>query len=189
MERITDCIMLAAGESSRMGGWKLSLPLDGKTLIERSVEGALHACGRVILVTGFRAEDLERLFSGHKNVKLVRNPLYKRGMFSSIRRGAEEVRTERFFIALGDMPLVEKEVYTELLLYKDIPAVIPKHRGKKGHPLLLKREVRDIILRLGPEDTMRDALAVVATLAVPVESRNVLLDIDEQEDYEKLVDR
>ena len=184
-----DCIMLAAGESSRMGGWKLSLPLDGKTLIERSVDSALDACGRVILVTGYRAEDLEALFSGYKRVKLVRNPEYERGMFSSIRAGAEEVRTDRFFIALADMPLVEKEVYIKLLLYKDIPAVIPKYRGKKGHPLLLKREVRDIIVRLGPDRTMRDALAFVATLAVPVESRNVLLDIDEQEDYEKLVDR
>ena len=181
--------MLAAGESQRMGGWKLLLPLKGKTLIECTVDGALEVCGRVVLVTGYRAEDLERLFYGKKHVKLVRNPEYGRGMFSSIRAGTEEVCTERFFIALGDMPLVEKEVYIELLRYKDMPAVIPKYRGKKGHPLLLKREVRDIILRLGPDRTMRDALAFVATLAVPVESRNVLLDIDEQEDYEKLVDR
>jgi molybdenum cofactor cytidylyltransferase len=189
MKRTIDCIMLAAGESQRMGGWKLSLLLDGKPLIERSVEGALEACGRVILVTGYRAEDLERLFSGNERVVLVRNPEYRSGMFSSIRAGAEEVRTERFFIALGDMPLVEKEVYNALLGHEGAPAVIPKYRGKKGHPLLLKREVRDIILRLGPEKTMRDALALVATLAVPVQSRNVLLDIDEREDYEKLVDR
>ena len=189
MKKGPDCIMLAAGESRRMGKNKLLLPVGGNTLVERAVETALDTCRRVILVTGFDAERIESLFFGHERVTFVRNTLYETGMFSSILAGAKHVQTQRFFIALADMPLVEKEVYTALLDHEDAPAVIPKYRGKKGHPLLLKYEVRDIILGLGPGATMRDVLAKVATLAVPVESGNVLLDIDEREDYEKLIER
>ncbi len=186
MQKKPDCVMLAAGESRRMGTWKLLLPLQGKTLIECSVEGALGACGRVILVTGHNAGELETLFGGRQDVLLVHNPDYKRGMFSSVQAGAAHVETARFFLALGDMPFVGKKLYAGLLLHKNVPAVIPKYRGKKGHPVLLDRSVRNTILSLGPEKTMRDALAQTATLAVPVDNRYVLLDIDEQEDYENL---
>jgi molybdenum cofactor cytidylyltransferase len=110
-------------------------------------------------------------------------------MFTSIKAGVAHVRTERFFVALGDMPLVGKDVYEKLLSYRDVPAVIPKYRGKKGHPVLLTREVGEIISALGPDSTLRDALARVPTLAVPVEDRYILLDVDERGDYEKLTGR
>jgi molybdenum cofactor cytidylyltransferase len=181
--------MLAAGESQRMGKRKLLLPLGGKTIIECSVEGALGACSRVILVTGHDAKELEKLFSGRASVELVFNPGYEKGMFTSIKAGVAHVRTERFFVALGDMPLVGKDVYEKLLSYRDVPAVIPKYRGKKGHPVLLTREVGEIISALGPDSTLRDALARVPTLAVPVEDRYILLDVDERGDYEKLTGR
>ncbi|MBN2324166.1 MAG: NTP transferase domain-containing protein [Spirochaetes bacterium] len=188
MQRKPDCVMLAAGESRRMGKWKLLVRLRGKTLIECSVDGALGACGRVILVTGHRARTLEAIFGGRPDVFLVHNPDYKKGMFSSVLAGAAHVETDRFFLALGDMPLVGERLYTELLRYKDVPAVIPKYRGKKGHPLLLERSVKDTILALGPERTMRDVLAQTATLAVPVENRYVLVDIDEPEDLKKITE-
>ena len=187
MKQKPDCVMLAAGESQRMGTWKLFLPLEGKPLIEHSVGGALEACGRVILVTGHRNDELERLFSGVTGVTAVHNPAYREGMFSSIRTGVAQVETQRFFIALGDMPSVGKEVYETLLSYENVPAVIPKYRGKKGHPVLLSLPVRKIILSLGPRHTMRDALSEVETLAVPVEHRSVLVDIDEEKDYENLI--
>lgn len=178
--------MLAAGESQRMGKGKLLLPLGGKTLIECSVEGALGTCSRVILVTGHEAGVLEKLFSGRASVELTYHPGYEKGMFTSIKAGVAHVRTERFFVALGDMPLVGKDVYEKLLSYRNVPAVIPKYRGKKGHPVLLTREVGEIISELGPDSTLRDALARVPTLAVPVEDRYILLDVDERGDYEKL---
>jgi len=182
-----DCVMLAAGESQRMGKWKLLLPLEGKSLIERRLEGALEACGRVILVTGHRNDELKRLFTGIAGVTPVHNPGYREGMLSSIQTGVARVETERFFIALGDMPSVGKEVYEKLLSYGNVPAVIPKYRGKKGHPVFLSGTVKEIILSLGPGHTLRDALARVETLAVPVDTGNVLVDIDEKKDYENLI--
>ena len=187
MRKKPDCVMLAAGESVRMSGWKLLLPVRGETLIERSVNGALAACGKVFLVTGYRHGEIENLFDGEERVIPVCNPGYEEGMFSSIRAGASRVETERFFVALGDMPSVGKKVYEKLLSYGNVPAVIPKYGGKKGHPVLLSAAVREIILSLGPGHTLRDALARVETLAVPVDTGAVLVDIDDKKDYENLI--
>ena len=187
MEKI-DCVMLAAGESSRMEKWKLMLPCRGSTIIEGSVRNALEVSSRVILVAGFRGEELARLFSRQDRVEVVFNPGYKKGMFSSIKRGASLVRSGRFFLALGDMPLVDPAVFRALLPYADIEVVIPKYKGKKGHPLLLSRKALQTIAGLEETKTMRDVLAGFPTLTVPVEDSHILHDIDDREDYRSYIE-
>ena len=184
----TDCIMLAAGESSRMGEWKLKLPLEGSTVIECSVGNALTVCSRIILITGYCAGELKKLFGKRDDVTIVYNPGYKKPMFSSIKLGAAAVSTERFFIALGDMPLVDRTVYETLLSFKHSPVVIPKYRGKKGHPLLLTKELAEPICKFDERSTLRDVLAMYPTLAVPVDCRHILVDIDDSQDYKAIVD-
>lgn len=178
--------MLAAGASTRMRGWKMTLPFAGSTMIETSVRRALEACARVVLVSGFRGQELEDLFAGWEKVECVRNERYELGMLSSAVRGAARVRTDRFFISLGDMPLVSPELYRLLLSYTEADAVIPKYRGKKGHPLLVSRAVRDCLLGFDESLTLREVLALFPTLAVPVESSHILTDIDDRGDYESL---
>ena len=176
--------MLAAGVSSRMGGrWKMLLPLQGSTVIERSVTAALAACRRVILVTGHRAEELERLFEDRRRVIPVPNPSYESGMFSSIKRGAEAVSTRRCFISLGDMPLIGPGVYRELLRHR-AACVLPKHGGRLGHPVLLDRAVLRRIGAWSASGSLRDVLEAVPTLSVPVSDPHVLSDLDTPEDYE-----
>jgi molybdenum cofactor cytidylyltransferase len=178
-----DCVMLAAGKSTRMDAWKMMLPWGASTIIETTVEQALAVCSRIILVAGYRADELAALFQGRKEVRVVVNPDFQAGMFASIQCGTALVRSERFFLALGDMPLVDAEIYRALLQYPG-EAVIPKYRGKKGHPLLLSEAVRRRIPELAPTDTLRSVLAEFPTLAVPVESKGVLHDIDNPEDYQ-----
>lgn len=184
-----DCIMLAAGESMRMGKWKMMLPFGDSTIVERSVDAALEVCGRVILVTGFRAEEIEAVFRNRKNVHIVRNTEYHRGMFSSIHAGAKAVSSSPYFIALGDMPLVTPDIYEYLLSFHGHDAVIPKFHGKKGHPVLLSGRTRDFLLSLSPDDTLRTVIAEYPSLAVPVEEQGVLTDIDTPEDYSSLSSR
>jgi molybdenum cofactor cytidylyltransferase len=181
-----DCVMLAAGASSRMKSWKMMLPFAGATMIECSVRRALEACPRVVLVSGFRGQELEDLFADWERVECVRNGRYELGMLSSAVRGAARVRTDRFFIALGDMPLVGPELYRLLLSCTRAEAVIPKYHGKKGHPLLVSRAVRDCLLDFDETLTLREVLALFPTLAVPVDSPHILHDIDDRGDYESL---
>ncbi len=186
-----DCVLLAAGRSSRTTEWKMLLPCGGATVLEASVQTALQACARAIVVAGFRADELLRLFRGRERVEVVVNPEYEEGMFTSVRRGAAAVRTLRFFLALGDMPLVSRETYRVLqaaqLAAPGVDAVIPKYRGKKGHPLLLSAGVARAVSAAPPGCGLRDVLASVGTLLVPVEDPYVLHDIDTDEDYRALL--
>lgn len=186
MKENIDCVMLAAGESMRMGEWKMMLPFGGATIAERSVENALEVCRRVILVTGYRAEDIEKVFEGRERVHLIRNAEYRRGMFSSIRAGAAAVASSSYFIALADMPLVTPAIYRYLLTFQDHDAVIPKFHGKKGHPVLLSGGTRDFLLSLSPDDTLRTVIAEYPSLAVPVDEKGIITDIDTPEDYANL---
>lgn len=188
-----ECVMLAAGGSTRMSAWKMALPLGSGTLAERSVAAALQVCARVVLVGGFRGEELSRAFQGRPEVSVVLNPDFKRGMLSSVQTGCQEVRGALFFLALADMPLVAVDTYRRLLRvatveHPGVPVVIPQHGGKKGHPLLLAAEARRRILAASAGQTLRDVLRQVPNLIVPVDDPHVLQDVDTPEDYQALLD-
>jgi molybdenum cofactor cytidylyltransferase len=188
-----DCVMLAAGSSSRMSSWKMTLPLGASTLAERSVAVALEVCRRVVLVGGFRAEELIERFREEPRVTVVINPDFRQGMFSSVQTGCREARSAHFFLSLADMPLVRPDTYRCLLQqatveHPGVPVVIPHYRGKKGHPLLLALVMRSRILEAPREQTLREVLRCVPNLVVPVEDPHVLQDIDTPEDYQALLE-
>jgi molybdenum cofactor cytidylyltransferase len=115
-------------------------------------------------------------------------------MFSSVQRGVQAVTGEPFFLALADMPGVSEAIYRELLdlntrlssafiAAENAYGMIPQFKGKKGHPLLLSAQMRDRILRTEAGKTLRDVLAEVPTVVVPVNEEGILHDIDTPTDY------
>jgi molybdenum cofactor cytidylyltransferase len=188
------CVMLAAGSSIRMDTWKMMLPWGSSTIVEHSVQTALKVCARLVLVAGFRAEELIDCFHDWPRVRVVRNPDYRTGMFNSVQVGARAIGEEDFFLALADMPGVTERIYRDLLWWREqlnrgfaaagSPyALIPQFGGKKGHPLLLSAQMRQRILEADVSATLRHVLARVPTLIVPVEEPGVLHDIDTPADY------
>jgi molybdenum cofactor cytidylyltransferase len=178
-----DCIILAAGLSTRMGRWKMILPYGDATVIETAVAGALAAADRVILVTGYRGEELEEKFTGFPRVTTVRNYRYEEGMFSSVRTGVTVVGEGRFFVLPGDMPGVELETYTRLLEAPKAPVVVPEFQGKTGHPVLLDSRVRGAVLEASAGSNLKEVLAGFRRLRVSVEDGEILHDLDTAEDY------
>ncbi len=190
------------------------LPFGKVTMVEASVAVASAACARVIVVAGHRAGELASLFRGRPGVQVAVNPRFEQGMLSSVACGAAVVRTPRFFLALGDMPLVSPETYRLLLGAPVVDAVIPKFHGKKGHPLLLSAAVAGAVVAAagavaaaagegvaaageaaasgaavgaGAGQTLRDVLACFSTLLLPVEDPHVLHDVDTDNDYRELL--
>jgi molybdenum cofactor cytidylyltransferase len=182
-----DCVLLAAGLSSRTTSWKMLLPFGDVTMVEASVAAALPACDRVIVVAGFRAAEIAALFRGRRRVEVAVNPGFEQGMLSSVACGAAAVRTRRFFLGLADMPLVSTQTYRLLLAAPGVDAVVPKFRGKKGHPLLLTAAVASAVASAPQGQTLRDVLAGFATLLLPVDDPNVLHDVDTDSDYRELL--
>jgi len=140
-----DCIIPAAGNSTRMGRWKPVLPFEGGTIIQTVVATALRACARVVLVAGYRGAELAALFSREPRVLTVINERWSDGMFSSLRRGVEAARTDRFFVTLGDMPWITTAVYEALLRCTDAEVIFPLHDGRRGHPVLFDACVKEAV--------------------------------------------
>jgi molybdenum cofactor cytidylyltransferase len=178
-----DCIMVAAGRSERMGRWKPLLPFRGGTIVAAVVSAALAACYRVILVTGFRGDELAALFAAEPRVAAVRNPDWELGMFSSIQRGAAHVQTDRFFISLADMPFIDPAVYRALLETEGADFVFPVHGGLRGHPVLLSDHARTALLAADPRTgSMKEIARRLSAIEVPWTDNSVLRDIDTPED-------
>ena len=67
-----DCIITAAGLSSRMGQWKMMLPWEQGTILDTSIKNALQFCSRIILVTGYRGNELHERYANQSNITNIR---------------------------------------------------------------------------------------------------------------------
>ncbi|MBY6196321.1 molybdenum cofactor cytidylyltransferase [Vibrio hangzhouensis] len=182
-----DCIIPAAGLSSRMGCWKLMLPYNSSTILEQSIRNALSFCSRVILVVGHREEELIRQYSHWDNVTVIRNKNYKNGMFSSIQTGIHEVNTEYFFICHGDMPCVSGLIYQSLYHHRFNGTVFPGNKLRTGHPVLIHKATFDHLYRMNEAKSMKSILQQGQVRYLSLTDPSIYLDVDTPEAYEALV--
>ena len=121
-------ILLTAGQSKRMNGEnKLTKEIQGIPLIKHSVKNILFSyVNELIVVLGYQKEIVEKLIGKNKKMKIVFNKNFENGMASSIKTGLNHFseKTEAFFICLGDMPLVNHNIYNQLIESKDNKEII-----------------------------------------------------------------
>lgn len=80
-----DCIITAAGLSSRMGQWKMMLPWQQGTILDTSIKNALQFCSRIILVTGYRGNELHERYANQSNITIIHTQIMRR--FTNISKG------------------------------------------------------------------------------------------------------
>jgi molybdenum cofactor cytidylyltransferase len=183
----TEGVILAAGKSSRMmGNAKMTMDLNGRTVIQRSIESLRPFCSRIIVVTGFHAEAV-MVSAGHcPEVTFVQNADCEKGMFSSLRLGLRHTEAERVFILPGDCPFITYEVCKKLLAGKgDI--VLPAYQGKNGHPALLSRKAIEGLLADEQCENLQQYIGANEAEIIAVDRPEILWDIDTPEDYAKAV--
>ncbi len=182
-----DCIILAAGMSSRMTEWKMLLPFGGKSIIETCIDNALVVCERVIVVVGYRSSVLKQLLGHRDNIIIIENSDYKKGMFTSVQAGVRVVKTDYFFISHGDLPLIPSNIYLTLSEFKGPKAVFLVHNEKRGHPVLLPKTIIKTVLAENESCSMKKILSIYPTQLVPVNTDDIYRDIDTDEDYLDLI--
>ena len=183
-------VVLAAGESKRMGEPKLLLPLAGRTMIEAVVEQALASrANRTAVVLGAERERIETQIRRFP-VEIVFNPDYKSGMLSSVIRGMAALpgSAQAALILLADQPFITCGIIDAVIsAYEENKKgiVLPVHEGRRGHPLLLGMRYREEIGRLSPEIGLKELLRKHPgdIFEVPVRDGAVLRDIDDRDDY------
>ena len=175
-------IVLAAGFSSRMGKFKMEILLEGKTLIERSVESLEKVCSKIIVVTGYKSERITEILKSYEKVEVVFNKEFEKGMFSSVKIGISQIKTEKFFLLPGDIPFVKEDVYKKLLSKKgDI--IIPVFKGRKGHPVLIGTSLINEILGEPEDSNLKLFIDKKGFTTVEVQDESILFDIDTEENY------
>ena len=190
-------IVLAAGESRRMGQPKQLLPFGERTILERVVDTLLTAgVGEVIVVLGHLAERV-RAVLGDRPVRAVINASYRQGMLSSVKCGVRAIGTgyDAVLFALGDQPHIACAVVSEVIgAYRTGNAgiVIPCYGGKKGHPIIINlQRYREAIVNL-PENVGLNALMQEHTKDVrliDVTTDDIIRDIDVPDDYTRELSR
>lgn len=183
----TEGVILAAGLSSRAKTYKMTLKVGEKTVIERVIDSMLGICSRIIVVGGYKIENLEPILDKYKNVELVFNENFMEGMFSSVKKGISAVREDKFFFTPGDYPLINEEVCKQLLSAKgDI--IIPTFNGRKGHPILMKTFLAKEVLQEGKYSNLREFINNKEAIQVPVKSQGILFDVDTIDDYKNILE-
>jgi molybdenum cofactor cytidylyltransferase len=185
-------LILAAGNSSRLGTFKPLLPLGHTTVIGEAVQ-RFQAAGvdDIRVVTGNRAEELAPVLQ-ELGVREIFNPNYDRGMLASVRAGVNSLEPGivAFFLLPVDIPLVKPRTITDLLhAYRHARSrlIYPNFQGLRGHPPLI---ALDCVVGL-PTDWQGGLQAFLSrcdhdALDLQVMDEAVILDCDTPEDYRRL---
>lgn len=194
-ERSFAVIIPAAGLSSRMSRFKPLLPLNGETITDHVITTFLHCNIDVILVVGHRHDEL-RAGIIKRDITIIENPDYVKGMFSSIQAGIQCLRPDHksIFIMPVDIPLVREATIRRL---RDAAAehggkiIYPTFKGKRGHPPLLPSSIIPSVSGWRESGGLKAALQLYQEIAceVPVADGNILFDIDTDENYTDLQTR
>ena len=183
-------VILAAGESRRMGTQKLLLPFGEVTVIEAVVRTALASrVDRALAVLG-SGRDAVRLKLAPYGVEFAVNEDFSKGMLSSVQAGfkALPAAAEAAVVMLGDQPFLPAKVVDAIVeAYGESRKgiVVPAFRGRRGHPVLIDLRYRDEVLALDPAEGLRQLMRAhpEAIFEAEVEDANILRDLDVPEDY------
>ena len=189
-------VVLAAGQSRRMGAHKMLLPYGGKTVIAHVVdELARSSVADVVVVVGHEGERVTEALAGLP-ATVVANDEHEAGMLSSVRCGLRALGApcEAVMVALGDQPGVTSELadgLTRAFAATDKGIVVPVCDGKWGHPLLFSnRHCPEVLGRFGNvglRGLLRAHPDDILELAVP--DAAALSDMDYPEDYHEALAR
>ena len=183
-------VILAAGESQRMGEPKLLMNIGGKLMIERVIDSFKKTVDDLIVVLGYKPDNLVPILT-QLGVKWVTNKNYREGMVSSFKAGLEGLEgCDAVFLALGDQPFVDRD-----FLVKAIEAwrsgakiVSPVYKGKKGHPVLFDQTLFDEILSLQKREMIRDVIHRHESEHQLVEAGEwAVIDLDTPESFTKVL--
>lgn len=191
-------LIVAAGISSRMGDFKPTLPLRGKTIIENTIDSMLIAgVSKIVLVTGYRGEELESIVNNRyigNTVICTRNPLYaSTDMLTSIKAGLQVMPDcEAFYLLPGDMPMIQKDTY--LVVYKKMMEskkniVFPELDGIRKHPPLIRFTFQNEIMEYSGQGGLRELWKYHENeiVGVSVDDIGCWTDLDTYEQYSNCI--
>ena len=183
-------IVLAAGESNRMGQPKQLMHIGESTILEQAIDNLMDSIvDETIVVLGHEAEEVRKAIAT-RPVRIAVNPDYRQGMSTSIITGLNliDLRTQAVMIVLGDQPFVDSQTINNLVkefVSGDKGIAVPVYQGKRGHPVIFNIGYKDELLNLKGDIGGREIVARYSedVFEVAVDCEGVCIDIDTVENY------
>lgn len=187
-------LILAAGESTRMGIDKALLMYRGRTFLQ-SIIATLRDAGveRIVIVLGHHAAEIERA-TNLANVEVLLNADYQRGQTSSLQTGLKALAgqpVDGIVLSLVDHPAFRASTIAKLIVAFNAsraPVVVPTYQGQRGHPVLIGRALFDELMGLAQDAGANTVIRKYreSTQFVEVDDAGVLTDVDDPAAYRKL---
>ena len=179
-------LLLAAGQSSRMGSNKLLAEVDGRPMVARVAQRLLSSHARpIVAVLGNEAARVDAAL-GKLPLERVRNPAFAEGLSSSLKTGlaALPADIDGVIVCLGDMPLVAGRDLDRLIAafnpLEGRAIVVPTRHGKRGNPVLWAKrfipEMAELAGDVGAKHLIGEHAELVAE--IEMDTDGVLIDID-----------
>jgi len=187
-------IILAAGGAARFGRSKQLLEWEGESFVRRVTHTALEAgLSPVIVVTGAWAEEVADAVRGVE-VRIANNTEWQTGQGSSVGTGvrALPVDSGAAVFLLADQPQIPLTLIKALLAEHArtlAPIVAPLVDGRRGNPVCFDRVTFPDLLALTGDTGGRVLFSRYRVTWLPWHDASVLLDVDTEEDYQRLVGR
>ena len=177
-------VLLAAGESRRMGFPKPLLRIGSETYLEHLTTAMLDAVDRLIIVLGAHIDKIRPTLPDDPRITVVENPNYVRGQLSSLKVAlAQATDAQAIVMHLIDHPQVKAATFRAVVEYYERlrkPIVIARCEGRRGHPVIFDRAVFQELLE-APEAEGARVVVNADPLRVAycdVADGGVVLDLD-----------
>jgi len=183
-------VVLAAGESKRMGQPKMLMPWGPTTVFGTVIETLQNeGLNNIVVVTGGLHDELISLYPA--NIHYVMNVDYANGeMLTSVKVGLRNIDNDQdaALIVLGDQPQIQRTTVARIIeKYNNSQSsiIVPSYNMHRGHPWLVGRTYWKEIEQLDPPNTLRDFLDIhISTIDyIIINSPSILQDIDTHDDY------
>lgn len=191
----TGIIILAAGNSSRLGRPKQLLEFKESTLLINTIAEALKIENSfVIVVTGANKELIQKDLN-FDEIHLCYNENWENGMASSIAKGISELVTlqpdcEKCILAVCDQPFVTKDVFENLIREANAEGIAASAYAETlGTPVLFHQKYFKELLKLEGQEGAKKLIKKYSDDVVPVSFEKGNIDIDTEEDYAKLLSK
>lgn len=189
-------IILAAGESTRMGSPKMLLDFNGKSMLECVIGNVSESViDDIVVVLGAYRTELEKIVS-KTSAGFCYNEDYKKGMLSSVKCGFRNIPAdaEAVLVFQGDQPLISSKVINEVVkAYRNSGKgiIIPVHKNRRGHPLMVGNKYFSEIEKLSSDEGLRSLSHKFPgdIHEVMTDEAGILRDFDTFEQYKNAINQ
>jgi molybdenum cofactor cytidylyltransferase len=185
-------IVLAAGQSKRMGGDNKLIKKYNKKYLINHIIGTLikSKVNKIIVVLGFQKIKVRKITVKNKKINFVFNKNYKSGMASSIKAGLKRIseRSIGFLIVQADMPLISKKIINSLcyaIENNNKEIVVPIYKINMGNPIGFKSSMIKILNKTKGDSGAKKMIKrnKKKLSLIKVNSKSIFKDFNTQGDF------